>query len=293
LLKTASWQLSPTSFDVDEPVLAILLPAARRDVHLRACVILGARFGQLGLRSERECHFAPISEAPAELQQHSGVIVAKSDELGPIALPSEVKARLAGLQSGQGLLAEFITDAKAGSQRWFLASGADDHGVEKALLTLGSTESLNLAPRSPAVIAEAPTLSPALEAQATTDIPRIRNLDQIDETLVPSLAGNLAAVDALGRTASYDLHTVALESFAERVQRRIPRNLGWEETRRHLSDQAGQAEQVSRSNHRTIWTGGLLVILITGARGYLLWERARASSAAAEPPRPGIRENWG
>lgn len=150
-------QRGSTSLDVSSPV-ALLLPAQRRDVHLRSVAVLGARLGQVGYLSDDGCRVGLIADGQKHLAEHNGIIVARWDELSDFPLRTNVAEAATSLKEGQGLLAEFIVGNQPDQRRWVLATGHDDGGVEKAVLTLGSALALASAPPSPAVIEVEPKL---------------------------------------------------------------------------------------------------------------------------------------
>jgi hypothetical protein len=143
-------------------VAEIYLPEDRRDVYMRAIAILGARFGQIDYVQENEIRLRPISDWKATEDGPSGVLVARKDELAALPLSREVDSRLQGLSSGEGLLAEFFLGEQPRQRRCLLVTGADDSGLEKAMLTLGSAPALIWAPPSPFVISAPPDPRPDL-----------------------------------------------------------------------------------------------------------------------------------
>jgi hypothetical protein len=146
------------------PVLALLLPAARRDVHLRGCAVIGARLGQLGYVSAGDCRVASLEDWQAENRDRNGIALGLRDELASLPLPKDLAEALANLAAGQGMVAEFITGSAPDQRRWLLVAGADDAGLEKAILTLGSAPALAAAPPNPALIDGFPEISRELEA---------------------------------------------------------------------------------------------------------------------------------
>jgi hypothetical protein len=148
-----------------KPTVAILLPPERRNAHLRACAVLAARLGQLEQFSDSDCRLSLLDDGP-ELRRGNGVIVGRRDELIAVPLPQPIIEKLAALSAGQGLLADFTFGPRP--RRWVLVSGADDTGLEKAVLTLGHSSALANAPPSPAVIDVEP-VAPAEEAGAAAE----------------------------------------------------------------------------------------------------------------------------
>lgn len=149
-----------------EPVVAVLLPSRWRDAHLRGCAVVAARLGQLGYLTEQDCRLAPLSRWTAEAPARNGVLLARADELEGLDLPTNVAARVADLRRGQGLLAEWLQGEPPVQRRWVLASGADDAGLEKAVLALGDAAALTALATNPAVIETGPLVSDAVETLA-------------------------------------------------------------------------------------------------------------------------------
>ena len=148
------------------PVLCILVPGRSLAVHLRAAAIVGARLGQLGYLGAPHCRLEALESWKKETEQRDGLIIGRRDQLGGVELPSDVAAALASLGGGRGLLAEFLHGPITNRHRLLLVSGADDPGLEKAALTLGSAPALAEVLTNPAIIEQAPGISAELEAQA-------------------------------------------------------------------------------------------------------------------------------
>ena len=101
------------------------------------------------------------------------------------------------------------------------------------------------------------------------------------------LAGNLAAMDPLGRFAAYDLRHIWSESFAERVQRRIPPGVGLEETRRRLAQQEATLNRAQRWNTRVSIFSAAGCVLLIALRLILMWQQTRLRKAALAATRVG------
>jgi len=155
------------------PTLALLVPAERRDVHLRACAIIGARLGQLGYLTAEDCRLGLINSDPRERSERNGIVVALRDELGSLPLPKNIAEKLGSAGKGQGLIAEFIEGVSPDQRRWLLVTGADENGLEKAILTLGHAPALAAAPPNPAVIESVPSISPELEGASQPGVSRL------------------------------------------------------------------------------------------------------------------------
>jgi hypothetical protein len=147
------------------PVLSILIPGRSGEVHLRAAAIVAARMGQLGYLGEGHCRIEALEFWKTETDRRNGIIIGRRDQLGGIQLPANVAAALASLKAGQGIVAEFVHHARADEHRVMLISGADDAGMDKAALTVGSSPALLEAAPNPAIIEEIPKLPAALAAQ--------------------------------------------------------------------------------------------------------------------------------
>jgi hypothetical protein len=100
--------------------------------------------------------------------------------------------------------------------------------------------------------------------------------------------GNLCAIDANGRAASYDTRQPSAESFAERIQRRIPASLSVADTNLRLHEEELRAQQSARFNRLMMYACGILLLLCVGVRLVLLWdrERSRRKSMLEENPAP-------
>jgi hypothetical protein len=158
--------------DSKSPIVSLLVPARRRDVHLRACAIVAARLGQQSYLDNSDCDLLEIGNWPAA-EDRNAIIIARSDELANLPMLAEISPGLGALGNGKGLLAEFILGDFPNQRRWILATGGDDAGVEKAALTLGSDPALSVLPPSPAEIAVAPEVSPALDLLAQPSPKRV------------------------------------------------------------------------------------------------------------------------
>jgi hypothetical protein len=148
------------------PTVEILLPGQRRDVHLRAAAVLGARLGQVGYLSDRDCRMGRIENGEPPAAGRNIVLVGRADELGNVSSVTNIAGNIAALRAGQGLVAEIIEGNYPAQRRMLLVTGGDDAGVENAILTLGDAGALASAPPNPAVIDTEPKLSLATEATA-------------------------------------------------------------------------------------------------------------------------------
>jgi hypothetical protein len=91
------------------------------------------------------------------------VVVATRAEYTGLPIPSDFAPVLAGLAPGQGFIGESVRGEGRDARRWLIVSGADEAGLEKALLTLGSGPALESAPPNPSVLDSVPPLSEETE----------------------------------------------------------------------------------------------------------------------------------
>lgn len=151
--------------DTIVPILSILIPGRCRETHLRATAIVAARLGQLGFINDRHCHLEALESWKNEVSRRDIILIARRDQLGGIELSDQVTAAVNSLKEEQGLVAEFVIGPKGRQRRVLLVSGADDAGLEKAALTVGSSTALGAAPPNPAVIDSLAAVSPNLEGE--------------------------------------------------------------------------------------------------------------------------------
>lgn len=184
--------------DDSAAMISILLPGRSRDVHLRAAAIVAGRLGQLDYLEETDCRMQPIEAWKLESQARNVVLIGRRDQLGGIDFPADVAATLASLRPGQGMLAEFIHGDGRRSQRAVVVTGADDAGLEKAALTLGSRPALAEIPPSPAVIEAAPEFPASLEGGTEPG-------DRRAASQALSQVQNVLRADRFARRAAYVL----------------------------------------------------------------------------------------
>jgi hypothetical protein len=195
-----------------EPALALLLPASMRDVHLRACAIIGARLGQLGYLSSEDCRLDLTENWQAEQQERNGIVVGLRAELGSLALPPNLADKLASLQPEQGMVAEFIVDSTSKQRRWLVVAGADDAGLEKAVLTLGSASALAAAPPNPSLIEEMPVVSVELEGKTQPGLTRVALKDWgISQVRLSGIHTMAQSIPGWRLPPGYDLASGVLE----------------------------------------------------------------------------------
>jgi hypothetical protein len=90
----------------------------------------------------------------------------------------------------------------------------------------------------------------------------------------PTIPGDLCAIDAQGRTASYDSRRILPESFADRIRRYIPRGLSVEETRARLAEATANGHRSNGRSWRVLLTSGSLLMLVVVARLVMQWDRS-------------------
>lgn len=150
-----------------EPAVSLLVANQGGDTAWRGVVVAAARLGQLLYLDDQAVRIGALKDFAAKSGRSNGVIVAKREDLAAADLPVEFGLPLRGLKNGEGFLGEFITGEPArGQRRWIVVSGADDAGLEKAILALGSAPALRDAAGNPWIIKEAPVVSPVTEKLA-------------------------------------------------------------------------------------------------------------------------------
>jgi hypothetical protein len=144
--------------DSNTPILSIFLPSARRDVHLRAAAILGARLGQPSYFGEGDFEIRDLGDWPSA-ENRDAILVGRANELENLPFLSEIAPQMSLLSAGRGMLAELVLGHFPDQRRWIVVTGRDDAGLEKALLTLGSGPALNSLAPSPVELATVPNVS--------------------------------------------------------------------------------------------------------------------------------------
>jgi len=97
----------------------------------------------------------------------------------------------------------------------------------------------------------------------------------LDRALAGQLHGDLVALDALGREAIYDLHRVSSESFAERIQRRVPSGLSLGSSAGQVAHEDARWREAGRWNRILFFAFGLLLLSLVLSRLWLMWEQGR------------------
>ncbi|MBU3665784.1 MAG: cellulose biosynthesis cyclic di-GMP-binding regulatory protein BcsB, partial [Chthoniobacterales bacterium] len=150
-----------------EPAVSLLVADKGGDAAWRGVVVAAARLGQLLYLDDESVRVGSLKDFSAISGRSNGLIVAKREDLAAADLPVEFGLPLRGLKNGEGFLGEFITGEPArGQRRWIVVSGADDTGLEKAILALGSGPALRDAAANPWIVKEAPVVSPVTERLA-------------------------------------------------------------------------------------------------------------------------------
>src|SRR2546430_1301514 len=106
------------------PLLTIALPPLLRDVHLRACAILGARLGQLGYFADTDYTIVHTNLNSWNAPNRNWIVIGRWDEISAFA-PATNCAASRPLRFGEGVLAECITGTGAAAHRGLLITGAD------------------------------------------------------------------------------------------------------------------------------------------------------------------------
>jgi len=141
-----------------KPAITILLPSKLRNIYIRACAIIGARLGQAQYLTKNSCKVKWIDRLHSIPLDSNCIVTATRDEIRGFQVPPHISKSLESLKSGEGLLAEFIAKQNNKERRILLISGADDAGLEKALLTLGSSYLVVHGAENPLVISSEPKL---------------------------------------------------------------------------------------------------------------------------------------
>jgi len=136
-------------------LITIALPEQMRDVHLRACVLLGACFGQLGYLSPGDLSLTRTNLNAWNAPTRNWILVGRWDEISGCSAAKDCVGKKE-LQSGEGLLSECVSIENGIQQRGLIVTGTDDAGLENALLTLGSSDALASIAPSPVIIRQAP-----------------------------------------------------------------------------------------------------------------------------------------
>jgi hypothetical protein len=165
------------SFDpesVAQAWLHLVIPNAPSAAHLRALVTAAARLGQPGYLRPGDWKLSRLENWPDFKNHTCGLLIATVEQLEAFPIPKKIKSVLSGLQSGQGLIAEFIEADEVSSKsphipgggRWILLAGADEAGIDKAATVLGSDHAMETLSDNPTVISQEAMIPPWLEEKA-------------------------------------------------------------------------------------------------------------------------------
>ncbi len=146
------------------PVVSLLLPGKPGNAVFRAFVIAAARLGQPAYLPGKAVKVGQLADWKQQGDVTNGVLLGLSSDLAPLDLPAETRAAVMALKPGEGLVSEFIAgEYPAQQRRWIAVCGADEAGLVKAALALGSNDVLGAAVSGPYVIKETPALLPLTE----------------------------------------------------------------------------------------------------------------------------------
>lgn len=153
--------------DKIRPVAAVFLPRQPCNAAFRAFVITASRLGQPGYLPSRALPIGTLDGWSRQSGEVNGVLIGLASDLAALDLPVDVRVTIGLLKAGEGMFAEFITGEQAGAQRrWIAICGADEEGLTKASLVLGSSDALGLAAGNPWVVRDTPVISPITERLA-------------------------------------------------------------------------------------------------------------------------------
>jgi len=149
------------------PTASVLVPEALNNTSFRAFVVAAARLGQPGYLPAKALRVGKLADWQSLSGQVNGILIGLKSDLESMDLPVDTRSAVSVLEAGDGLVAEFITGEAAGSQRrWIVVAGADEAGLTKALLTLGSSDALGTTATNPAIVRDVPKISPLTEKLA-------------------------------------------------------------------------------------------------------------------------------
>ena len=150
--------------DKIQPVASLLLPSQPGNAAFRAFVIAAARLGQPGYLPRQALRVGKLADWKQTANATNGILIGQATDLDALDLPAETRAAIAALKPGEGLVSEFILGEFPSQQRrWIAVCGADDAGLEKAALALGSSDVLGAAAAGPLIVRETPQILPLTE----------------------------------------------------------------------------------------------------------------------------------
>ena len=136
-------------------LVEVFVPQHRRNAYARALAVVGARLGQIDYVRASDVRTRPITDWRADNTGPNAIIVGIVGDSAIQGVPLHIQSRLRRLQSGEGLIAEWIAGNR---RRCLLVTATDESGLENAVLTLGSSPALIWAPPSPVVVNSPPEL---------------------------------------------------------------------------------------------------------------------------------------
>lgn len=169
------------AFPVDRirPVAAVLVPGQMEDASLRAFLVATTRLGQPGYLRSEMIQIGNLSEWGSLSGQLNGVLIGTSKDMGSMDLPVEIRSAVTVLRPGEGLVGEFITGAfPAMQRRWIAVCGADEEGLHKALMVLGSADALDAGVENPIIVRQEPGISP-ITARLADPPPATQSFEQL------------------------------------------------------------------------------------------------------------------
>ena len=179
--------------------VTLVLPRVLRDVHLRAIAVIAARFGQVSYFTEQDYGLALTDLGSWKPSDENSIVIGNSEDVGQSAALTNIARLSKPLQAAQGLIAESSIGSTEVPHRCLLVSGADDAGLEKALLLLSNSKALATIGPTPVIVTE----SLPLPNVASQSLPaKIDGLNQTAQFLVPDpLLQRLAFVVPLDSSA--------------------------------------------------------------------------------------------
>lgn len=143
------------------PVVSLLLPDRPGNAIFRAFVIASARLGQPAYLPGQAVKVGKLADWKLQSGATNGLLLGLAADLASLDLPAETRAAVMALKPGEGLVSEFIAgEFPSAQRRWIAVCGADEAGLVKAALALGSNDVLGASVAGPYVIKETPGLLP-------------------------------------------------------------------------------------------------------------------------------------
>jgi hypothetical protein len=216
--------LRPISSESDS-LVSIVLPSQVRDIHLRGCVILAGRFGQLGYVSDHDYTIVRPNLSAWVVPDQNWIVVGRWDEIQACTPATQcVGAKIP--KAGEGLLAECVTGTGVVQRRGLVVTGGDDAGVEKALLALGSSEVLSSIGPSPVTVPNLVEISSRSREKVNRSFggaAKVENLNQARALLTPDpLLERLAFVVPLDASPAELRTCFGLAAYAGQMLQQSP-----------------------------------------------------------------------